>query len=156
MGQAKVATGARRKKHPYPSKVKCYYSCEEDGHLSRNCPNKKPRSPTNVVEYHGQKYEEMMAKTIPMEEKRDMSTVFCYYCRETGHFTDECPEKKKGLSHIQCYKCKNMGHYISGCPEGKMEEAAKPNPSKKGHGNHVHMKGNYKEPSKMNGMFSIK
>ena len=114
--------------HPYSSKTptKCCYSCEEDGHLSRNCPNKKLRFSTNVVEYQGKEYEDMMAKITSVEEKnqdnRDMSKVFCYCCRETGHFTDECPKKRKDLSRIQCYKCRNLGHYSSNCPERKKKK----------------------------------
>ena len=137
MGQAKMNTGARVMNHPYSSKVKCCYSCEEDGHLSRNCPNKKPRSPTNVVEYHGKEYEAMMANITPIKRNkdqgnRDMSMVFCYCCRETGHFTDSCPKKKKkkhqyhfndlpkrDISEVTCFKCKNKGHYANICLEKK-------------------------------------
>ena len=48
-------------------------------------------------------------------------------------------QDKRDLSHIQCYKCKKMGHYISDCPDWKAEQAAKPNPFKKGHVNHVNV-----------------
>ena len=104
--------------------TKCCYSCEGEGHLSRNCPNKKPRSPTNVVEYHGKEYEAMMANLTPMKRKkdqegRDMSVVFCYFCRETGHFKDSCPEKKKKWKNVTCFRCKNQGHYANKCPERK-------------------------------------
>jgi hypothetical protein len=49
-----------------------------------------------------------------------------------------------------------MGHYISDCPEWKEEGAAKPNPFKGGHANHIHVEGNYNEPKRVNGTFSIK
>ena len=111
--------------------------------MSRNCPNKKPRSPTNMVEYHGKEYETMMANITPMKRKkaqegRDMSVVICYLCGEAGHFRVSCPEKKKkkknkekkhkcnvnvlprrDFQDVTCYRCKNQGHFADKCPERK-------------------------------------
>ena len=42
-------------------------------------------------------------------------------------------------SQVTCFKCKNKGHYANECPEEKAKVAAKPNPFKKGHVNHVNV-----------------
>ena len=87
MDHVKMDTGARMLTHPYSSKVttRCCYSCEEDGHLSRDCPNKKPRPLTNVIEYHGQEYEDMMAKILPMKSKKDRGDVTSFHLANGGH-----------------------------------------------------------------------
>ena len=122
MGQAKMDTGARSMNHPYSSKIKCCYSCEEYGHLSRNCPNKKPRSSTSVVEYYGQEYEEIMAKVPPMKSKKNQDNVTSFHLGNEGHsaggelwseFQSNLP--KRDISQVICYKCKNKGHYANTC-----------------------------------------
>jgi hypothetical protein len=37
-------------------------------------------------------------------------------------------DAKKDLSSITCFKCKKTWHYSTNCPENKPEDAAKPNP----------------------------
>jgi hypothetical protein len=46
---------------------------------------------------------------------------------------------KKDLSHIICYNCKKPGHFADMCSEKKQDDAAKPNPFKRGHVNHVNV-----------------
>ena len=117
--------------HPYSSRftTKCCYSCEEDGHLSRDCPNKKPRLLTNMFEYHGQEFEDMMAKVLPMKSKKNRGDVTCCHCKNKGNFASDCPEKKnqnlsnnvprRDISQVTCFKCRYKGHYANECPENK-------------------------------------
>ena len=48
-------------------------------------------------------------------------------------------EIKKDVSQVTCFKCNNKGHYANECLEEKAKVAAKPNPFKKGHVNHVNV-----------------
>ena len=64
-------------------------------------------------------------------------------------------EQKKDVSQVMCFKCKNKGHYATECPERKADEAAKPNPFQKGHVNHVNVEEVYDEPDAVIGMFLL-
>jgi hypothetical protein len=84
--------------------------------------------------------------------KRDISRVQCYNCKELGHYSWDCPEKKKDVGHhnlsdkrdknqLECFKCHDLGHYSWDCPEGKNEPRGsngnKLNSFKEGHINHI-------------------
>jgi hypothetical protein len=112
--------------------TKCCYSCEEEGHLSRNCSRKREGFPTAIVEYGENEVRDILAREIPkkkkkMIKKKDNSKVLCFNCKEPGHYATECPEEsnkangtdgvKKNLNHITCYKCKQKGHYADQCTE---------------------------------------
>jgi hypothetical protein len=106
--------------------TKCYFSCEEEGHLSRNCSRKRERFPTAIVEYEEPELRDLLALERP-KKKKDNSKVLCFNCKELGHYADKCPERdnkanrqgsgKKNLNHITCFKCKQMGHYSNQCTE---------------------------------------
>ena len=65
-------------------------------------------------------------KEAPVEEERkNLSEIQCYRCRNMGHYANMCPElkeapvrkkKQKDLSQIEYYRCRNMGHYSNRCP----------------------------------------
>jgi hypothetical protein len=108
--------------------TKCCYSCEEEGHLSRNCSKKKESFPTTMVEYEENEVRDLLALEVPKRKKRmikkkDNSEVQCFNCKELGHYARECPEPnkqdgvKKGIRLITCYKCKQKGHYSDKCSE---------------------------------------
>jgi hypothetical protein len=50
--------------------TKCCYSCEEEGHLSRNCSRKQERFPTTMVEYEENELRELLALEIPKRKKK--------------------------------------------------------------------------------------
>jgi hypothetical protein len=105
---------------------KCCYSCEEEGHLSRNCPKKRERFSTTVVEYEENEVKDLLALERP-KRKKDNSKITCFKCKELGHYADQCPKlhhevnmqgcMKRDLSMITCFKCKQKGHYSDTCPE---------------------------------------
>ena len=84
--------------------------------------------------------------------KRDISQVLCYNCKELGHYSWDCPGRKKDVgchnlsdksdkSQLECFKCHELGHYSWDCPEGKNgtggSKESKSISSKKVHVNHV-------------------
>jgi hypothetical protein len=69
--------------------TKCCYSCEEEGHLSRNCLKKQESFPTAVVEYGENEVRDLLALERP-KRKRSNSKVMCFKCKELGHYADKC------------------------------------------------------------------
>jgi hypothetical protein len=106
--------------------TKCCYSCEEEGHLSRNCSKKRECFPMTVVEYEENEVRDLLALEKP-KGRKDNSKVMCSKCKELGHYKRKCPTRyhgvsmqdstKRDLSMITCFKCKQKGHYSDKCPE---------------------------------------
>jgi hypothetical protein len=106
--------------------TKCCFSCEEEGHLSKNCLRKREKFPTTRMEYEEMEVRNLLALERP-KKKKDNSKVICFNCKELGHYADKCPEwdnkanrqgiVKKNLNHITCYTCKQQGHYSDECAE---------------------------------------
>jgi hypothetical protein len=48
--------------------TKCCYSCEEEGHLSRNCSKKRER-PSTVVEYQENEVRNLLDLELPTKKK---------------------------------------------------------------------------------------
>src|SRR3954465_5779605 len=115
--------------HKAKSKVttKCCYSCGEEGHISSNCPKKRERFPTFVVNYEEHELEALLALEKPKKKKyKEISQVWCNNRKELGHYVSTCPQKiREELNLITCYNCGNQGHYASNCPE-KMKNKIKP------------------------------
>jgi hypothetical protein len=106
--------------------TKCCYSCEEEGHLSRNCSQKREKFSTTIVEYEENEVRDLLALERP-KRKKDNSKVVCFKCKELGHYERKCPGRyhkvniqdsvKRDLRLITCYKCKQKGHYADRCSE---------------------------------------
>jgi hypothetical protein len=106
--------------------TKCCYSCEEEGHLSRNCSKKRECFPTAIVEYEENEVRELLALERP-KRKKDNSKVMCFKCKELGHYANQCPKlhhevnlqdnMKRDIQMITCFKCKQKGHYSYNCSE---------------------------------------
>ncbi|KAK1627546.1 hypothetical protein QYE76_001861 [Lolium multiflorum] len=78
---------------------------------------------------------------IPNHAPRDKSTVTCYECGVTGHYSSKCPMKaantaprtgsnavpvanEQDKSTITCYECGVVGHYSNECPKKLAKIAA--------------------------------
>jgi hypothetical protein len=95
--------------------TKCCFSCEEEGHLSRNCSRKQERFPTTIVEYEEKEVRDLLALERP-KKKKDTSKVLCFNCKELGHYAKKCPKRNnqankqdivtKDLRLITYFKCK--------------------------------------------------
>jgi hypothetical protein len=101
---------------------------QEEGkeHLSSNRSRKRERFPTAIVEYGEKEVRDLLALEKP-KKKKDTRKVWCFNCKERGHYAKECPKEdnkanrpggvKKNLNHITCYTCKQQGHYLYQCTE---------------------------------------
>jgi cellular nucleic acid-binding protein len=108
--------------------TKCCYSCEEEGHLSRDCSKRREYFPTAVVEYEENEVKDLLAQERP-KRKKDNSKITCFKCKELGHYADQCPTRyhevnmqdstKRDHSMITCFKCKQKGHYSYNCSENE-------------------------------------
>jgi hypothetical protein len=106
--------------------TKCCYSCEEEGHLSRNCSRKQESFPTAIVEYGENEVRDLLALERP-KKKKDNSKVMCFKCKELGHYVSQCSGKynkvklqdsvKRDIRQVTCYKCKQKEHYADKCSE---------------------------------------
>jgi hypothetical protein len=112
--------------------TKCCFSCDEEGHLSRDCLKKRKRCLTTVVEYEENEVRDLLALEIPKRKKKKIkekenSKVLCLKCKELGHYVDKCSERynkvngqdsvKRDIRLFTCYKCKQKGHYADKCSE---------------------------------------
>jgi hypothetical protein len=102
--------------------TKCCYSCEEEGHLSKNCSRKRERFPTTMVEYEESELRGLLALERP-KKKKDISKVLCFRCKELGHYADKCRKRdnkanrQRGTDLVTCQKCNQKGHYARRCEE---------------------------------------
>jgi hypothetical protein len=50
--------------------TKCCFSCEEEGHLSRDCLKKRKRFPAIALEYEENEVKDLLALEIPKKKKK--------------------------------------------------------------------------------------
>jgi hypothetical protein len=123
-GRSKMKVGDKISEITPNHTTKCDFSREkEEEHLSRNCSRKRERFPTAIVEFGEMEVRDLLALERP--KKKDTRKVWCFNCKERGHYAKECPEEdnkanrpggmKKNLNHITCYTCKQQGHYSYQC-----------------------------------------
>ncbi|CAK9297658.1 unnamed protein product [Gordionus sp. m RMFG-2023] len=71
------------------------YNCNEVGHMSFECPQKKKQGGGGGAR----------------------SGMTCYNCNKEGHISKDCPSKSSGGSR-NCFKCGEEGHLSRECPSG--------------------------------------
>jgi hypothetical protein len=129
-GRSKVKMGTKVMEKTPEATTKYCYSCEEEGHLSRNCSKKQERSSTIVVGYQENEVRDLLALERPKKKKKKKqvySKVMCFNCKKIVHYANKCLEKndeadiqdsgKMDLNHVTCFKCKQKGHYSNKCTE---------------------------------------
>jgi hypothetical protein len=118
----KVEDKIMRTTHNFSTKY-CF-SCEEEGHLSRDCLKKRKRFPTITLENEENEVRDLSALEIPKKKKKkikekDNGKTLCWNCMELGHYAKECPEPnmQRGTYLVTCQKCNQKGHYARRCEE---------------------------------------
>jgi len=87
-------------------------NCQEDGHMSRDCPN-------------------------PKKERDNGGGNKCYNCQEDGHMSRECPNPRKERSGTTsamggnappgaCFRCHSSEHSVADCTEPNLGPDGKP------------------------------
>jgi len=96
------------------------YKCQEEGHMSRDCPTAGGDGDRPKGCFNC-KSEDHMSRDCP-EEPRKRS---CFNCGAEDHMSRECPEepKKKG-----CFNCGEEGHMKSECTQEVLGPDGKPRP----------------------------
>jgi hypothetical protein len=79
--------------------------------LSRNCPRKRERFPTAIVEYGEKEVRELLALERP-QKKKDNSKVMCFNCKELGHYANKCPVEDNKANSLGSVK-KNLNFKTS-------------------------------------------
>jgi hypothetical protein len=82
-GRSKVKLGTKVMEKTPNTTTKCCYSCEEEGHLSRNWSKKRERLPTTIVEYEENEVRDLLALERPKKRRRS-KTIARYYALIAG------------------------------------------------------------------------
>ncbi|KAI8632372.1 hypothetical protein F5Y19DRAFT_362181 [Xylariaceae sp. FL1651] len=120
-----------------PSNTSCY-NCGKMGHWTSNCPSPKkgsrtpPRSSASSPSGNYYTYDQPAQwfssypsprKESPTTPSRTPSSSKCFDCRQTGHWSSNCPRRRKGSATPsgftpgdKCFSCGKIGHWSSNCP----------------------------------------
>ena len=78
-----------------------YFKCNNKGHYVNECPEKMAEEAVKAIaldkgyENHSKMEENSNQILHAKPNKKDLSLVQCFTCKEMGHYSWDCPEKKK-------------------------------------------------------------
>jgi len=67
---------------PQPRNLVVCWSCQKQGHISRNCPNKSVQTKCHACQEHG-------------HIRRECPNINCSHCKKNGHFSFQCWQKRE-------------------------------------------------------------
>ncbi|GAM19385.1 hypothetical protein SAMD00019534_025600 [Acytostelium subglobosum LB1] len=80
------------------------YNCQGEGHLSKDCTEKKVEQKCFNCEQYGHVSKDCVNDKVEQQ---------CHTCGEFGHVTKTCKNKDKDQ---ECYECNQFGHISRNCP----------------------------------------
>ncbi|KJE89918.1 hypothetical protein CAOG_01319 [Capsaspora owczarzaki ATCC 30864] len=83
-------------------RIRCH-NCDQMGHISRDCPNKRRVSPCYLC---GE----------PGHTRFKCPNQTCYACFGAGHMMRDC-RRRAAKPHILCRRCKMRGHFEANCTD---------------------------------------
>lgn len=85
--------------------------CGTYGHVASACPARA------MAEDTGTWAQQLMPPPPPLNAKPQSTTGECFFCKEQGHWANECPKKNEYQKQLTtCFRCLQPGHWAKNCP----------------------------------------
>lgn len=123
--QKKIDKAKRqRKENSKSQKKKNYYCiiCKNRGHVAENClENKKDTTMVQELQKHicfNCGSSEHSLHTCPKPRGQTLEFATCFFCKERGHLSRDCPKNEEGIYHKggSCFQCGSKRHLAKECP----------------------------------------
>jgi len=112
----KAQSKTQRHKHDY-----CII-CKTQGHVAEDC--REGKTDPSMAQELGRHMcfncgkTDHSIHTCPEERGRTLKFATCFYCKEKGHLSRDCPQNEQGIYHKggSCFECGSKRHLAKECP----------------------------------------
>ena len=121
--QKKIEKSQETKEKPLSQKKKHSYCiiCKEKGHYAETCRQTKAKTHLKELEKHicfncGK--DDHSIHTCPEPRGKNLPFATCFFCKERGHLSRDCPKNEQGIYHKggSCFECGSVRHLAKECP----------------------------------------